>query len=43
MADAPKTSTKPWSEIVDEADPEPEEVPEYIFSNGRKFFHPKDK
>jgi hypothetical protein len=37
MATTPQFSTKPWSEIVEEADPEPEVVPEYQFSNGRKF------
>lgn len=41
MAEAPKTSTKPWSEIVDEADPNPPEEPEYVFSNGRKFYPKK--
>jgi hypothetical protein len=41
MAEIPKTSTKPWSEIVDEADPNPEPIPEYQFSNGRKFFAKK--
>lgn len=36
-----KVSTKPWGELVDEADPEPEEAPAYVFSNGRKFANPK--
>ena len=30
-------SEKLWSQICDEADGEPEDTSDYVFSNGRKF------
>lgn len=30
-------SEKLWSQICDEADSEPEDKTEYVFSNGRRF------
>jgi len=37
MADAPTFSTRLWSELCEEVDPEPEDETQYEFSNGRKF------
>lgn len=42
MAEPVKISVKPWQEIVDEADPDPQELPAYVFSNGRRFMNPKE-